>query len=178
MKKKLYETLTKDTLQRKWLQLGTFALTSFSIYSLIISQQLKPQVKRILTSETFVNSSELVRLRQTVEERVSHQRDVCKNALNKATGKDLKVPEMVRERLIVDESRKLIYCPIPKAGSSNWKRIFVKLLNPEFEETENLLEIRGVHHIELPTLSSYSPSQQAQFLKTFGKRRLYGDLTS
>ena len=161
----------KDTVQRKWLQLGTLALTSFSIYSFILSQQLRPAttLTRSLPVDTFANSSGYKSLKRLVDNRVLHQRDVCKNALHKTISKDLKVPQLVRERLIVDESRKLIYCPIPKAGSSNWKRIFVKLLNPEFEETEDLLDIRGVHHIELPTLSSFSPSQQAQFLKSFEK---------
>ena len=109
-----------------------------------------------------------MKLWKTFQKRVDHQRRVCQSALHKSQ-KEVKVPDYVRERLIVDQARKLIYCPIPKAGSSNWKRIFVKLLNPEFEETEDLLDIRGVHHIELPTLSSFSASEQATFLSTFGK---------
>ena len=130
-----------------------------------MQQQLKTPVKRTLIQENF-NVSHFQSLKKVVDKRVEHQRKVCKAALHKS---DPKVPDYVRERLIVDQARKLIYCPIPKAGSSNWKRIFVKLLNPEFEETEDLLEIRGVHHIELPTLSSFPVSDQSKFLATFGE---------
>ena len=42
-----------------------------------------------------------------------------------------------------------------------------KLLNPEFEDVDNLLDIRSVHHIELPVLSSYSPAEQEKFLDEF-----------
>lgn len=162
--------------ERNRLQLGTLILTSMFIYSFNVSQQLMSSGSKTLSTSISSSSSsnllgdaksrEYQNLKRLVDERVLNQRDVCKNMLNKT--KDLRVPDNVRERLIVDEKRKLIYCPIPKAGSSNWKRIFVKLLIPEFEET-NLLNIRNVHHIELPKLSSLSPNQQAKYLKTFDK---------
>ena len=82
---------------------------------------------------------------------------------------ELEIPQFVKERLIVDETRKMIYCPIPKAGSSNWKRIFIKLTHPEYEDTEDLLDIRGVHHIELPTLDSFSEEKQEKVLKEYRK---------
>ena len=84
---------------------------------------------------------------------------------------ELEIPQFVKERLIVDETRKMIYCPIPKAGSSNWKRIFIKLTHPEYEDTEDLLDIRGVHHIELPTLDSFSVDKQEKVLKEYRKFR-------
>ena len=45
------------------------------------------------------------------------------------------------------------------------------LWNPgsEYEDTEDLLDIRGVHHIELPTLDSFSEEKQATFLKEYRK---------
>ena len=73
------------------------------------------------------------------------------------------------ERLIVDESKKLVFCPVPKAGSSNWKRIFVKLTNGDYEDVEDLLDIRGVHHIHLPTLSEYSKDKQIEIINSYSK---------
>ena len=89
---------------------------------------------------------------------------------------ELEIPQFVKERLIVDETRKMIYCPIPKAGSSNWKRIFIKLTHPEYEDTEDLLDIRGVHHIELPTLDSFSVDKQEKVLKEYRKFRTIKNL--
>ena len=155
--------------ERNRFQLGILVLTSLFIYSFNVSQQLMSSRSKTLCSSNLLGdakSREYQNLKRLVDERVLNQRDVCKNVLNKT--KALRVPDNVRERLIVDEKRKLIYCPIPKAGSSNWKRIFVKLLIPEFEET-NLLKIRNVHHIKLPKLASFSPNQQSQYLKTFDK---------
>ena len=63
--------------------------------------------------------------------RVAHQRQKCSEAMKKTVDQSkLEIPQFVKERLIVDETRKMIYCPIPKAGSSNWKRIFIKLTHP------------------------------------------------
>ena len=39
----------------------------------------------------------------------------------------------------------------------------------EYEDTEDLLDIRGVHHIELPTLDSFSEEKQETFLKEYRK---------
>ena len=38
-------------------------------------------------------------------------------------------------------------------------------------DTEDLLDIRGVHHIELPTLDSFSEDKQEKVLKEYRKFR-------
>ena len=61
----------------------------------------------------------------------------------------LEIPQFVKERLIVDETRKMIYCPIPKAGSSNWKRIFIKLTHPGQESTYQVIwPVRSKRFVE------------------------------
>ena len=108
-----------------------------------------------------------------IQRRVAHQRQKCSEAMKKTVDQsELEIPQFVKERLIVDETRKMIYCPIPKAGSSNWKRIFIKLTHPEYEDTEDLLDIRGVHHIDLPTLDSLSQEKQEKVLKEYRKFKL------
>ena len=163
----------RDTVQRKWMQLVTVVLTSFSLYSFLLHRELEKNQPRRGKIEHLFNSSEYSRIQTVVSERVKHQQEVCKSALESNKGevksKELTVPQFVLDRLIVDETHKLIYCSIPKAGSSNWKRIFVKLLNPEYQNAEDLLEINHVHHIELPTLSSFTEKQQKEFLTTFRK---------
>lgn len=73
------------------------------------------------------------------------------------------------ERLLVDLEKKILFCPIPKAGSSNWKRIFAKLTTENYDEVDDLLEIRKVHHIQLPVLSDFSDEKQKKILKDFSK---------
>lgn len=53
--------------------------------------------------------------------------------------------------------------------SSNWKRIFVKLSNPDYENVEDLLDIRGVHHIHLPTLSEFPKEKQSEIINSYSK---------
>jgi len=65
--------------------------------------------------------------------------------------------------------KKILFCPIPKAGSSNWKRIFAKLTTENYDEVDDLLEIRKVHHIQLPVLSDFSLEKQKRILDEFSE---------
>lgn len=104
--------------------------------------------------------------------RAVRHHEICNN-LDKGAGhpKTLHVDEYVAERLIVDESKKLLFCPVPKAGSSNWKRIFVKLTNGDYEDVEDLMDIRSVHHIHLPTLSDYTEEKRIEIINSYSKCR-------
>ena len=38
-----------------------------------------------------------------------------------------------------------MYCEMPKVGSTNWKRVFMKLTNPKYENIP--IEGEGLHHL-------------------------------
>lgn len=65
-------------------------------------------------------------------------------------------------RIIVSERSRLIYCPIPKAASSNWKYLIRK-----FEGFEDYFELTKAHSPEtsgLRYLSDYSPDEVDRLL--------------
>lgn len=66
------------------------------------------------------------------------------------------------ERIIVSEKSRLIYCPIPKAASSNWKFLIRK-----FEGLDDYSELKKAHLPEtsgLRYLTDYSPGEVERLL--------------
>ena len=41
--------------------------------------------------------------------------------------------------MVVDPIHKILYCELPKVGSSNWKRVLIKLTDPRYEDVKNVL---------------------------------------
>jgi hypothetical protein len=65
-------------------------------------------------------------------------------------------------RVIVSEKSRLIYCPIPKAASSNWKYLIRK-----FEGLDDYLDLSKAHSPELSGLrylTDYSPAEVERIL--------------
>jgi chondroitin 4-sulfotransferase 11 len=72
--------------------------------------------------------------------------------------------------MIVDEGNKLMYCELPKVGSSNWKRVLIKLTDERFEDIRNVLAIRKprkLDHYNLTYLTDYPVEKRLEMLKTY-----------
>ena len=41
--------------------------------------------------------------------------------------------------MIVDPIHKILYCELPKVGSSNWKRVLIKLTDPSHEKNDIII---------------------------------------
>ncbi|CAG5114034.1 Oidioi.mRNA.OKI2018_I69.chr2.g8116.t1.cds [Oikopleura dioica] len=120
-------------------------------------------------AELTLNQTEFSDLQMKVHGRSKHLKKICSEMKEK--GAKFSVSDYVKERLLVDLEKKILFCPIPKAGSSNWKRIFAKLTTENYDEVDDLLEIRKVHHIQLPVLSDFSGEKQKKILKDFRKSK-------
>jgi len=72
--------------------------------------------------------------------------------------------------LILDQQHKLLYCEIPKVGSTNWKRILIKLTDPRFKDIRNVLAIRKPRksdHYNLTYITDLPESERWQVLKSY-----------
>ncbi|KAM4652087.1 carbohydrate sulfotransferase 9-like [Discoglossus pictus] len=87
------------------------------------------------------------------------------NLINSSAG----IAPFVSRQLFVEHNHKFIYCEVPKAGCSNWKRIIL-LLSTTLGASADDLNHEDVHTTPLLTrLSSYSPIQQMRLLKNYNK---------
>ncbi|XP_068108021.1 carbohydrate sulfotransferase 9-like isoform X1 [Hyperolius riggenbachi] len=75
----------------------------------------------------------------------------------------------VAAQLYVEHSHKFIYCEVPKAGCSNWKRIILSL-NDSLGLTLNELRYHIIHASPyMHKLSSYASDKQEEFLANYTK---------
>ncbi|XP_042316035.1 carbohydrate sulfotransferase 9-like [Sceloporus undulatus] len=122
------------------------------------------QLFRILNTE-MTDSEELWLQMQ-------HNRRDTLNAtcLNKTLSRsEWQLEHRVAQQLFVDDYHKFIYCSVPKAGCSNWKKILILLKLNLSRDVADV--IRGMVHKTnlLKTLSSYSPKKQVELLSTYTK---------
>ena len=80
------------------------------------------------------------------------------------------LPSPVAKRILVDEKTKILFCLIPKVASSNWRRVFLRLLGvvPAAEKAR----IWGSHkYIQkyIWSLGNFSRLEQEHRLKTYKK---------
>ena len=57
--------------------------------------------------------------------------------------------------MVVDPIHKILYCELPKVGSSNWKRVLIKLTDPRYEDVKNVL---GSVSFSISIMNSLKPS--------------------
>ena len=76
-------------------------------------------------------------LESFMQRRMERVRDYCKympkdDVLNELyTNEDFSLVDLP---LVVDEKNKMMYCEMPKVGSTNWKRVFMKLTNSKYTD--------------------------------------------
>ena len=74
--------------------------------------------------------------------------------------------------MVVDPIHKILYCELPKVGSSNWKRVLIKLTDPRYEDVKNVLAIRKprkYEHYNLKKIGEYPLQERLDMLKNFYK---------
>ncbi|KAE8587336.1 hypothetical protein XENTR_v10021935 [Xenopus tropicalis] len=99
----------------------------------------------------------------------NHRRDTVRFICHKnnITGTPWRLKHSVARQIYVEHTHKFVYCEVPKAGCSNWKRIIL-LLNSSLGLTAGELNHSIVHESRLlKRLSSYSPTQQVELLNNY-----------
>lgn len=74
--------------------------------------------------------------------------------------------------MIVDPIHKLMYCEMPKVGSTNWKRVLMKLTNLAKYKDVDLMDINKVRRFQennLTKLIEYEPSKREEMLDEYYK---------
>ncbi|KAM4662506.1 carbohydrate sulfotransferase 9-like [Discoglossus pictus] len=103
---------------------------------------------------------------------IQHQRKstikiVCQHF--NITNSSARIEHSVAWQLFVEHTHKFIYCEVPKAGCSNWKRVIL-LLNKTIGGRADDLKHKYVHTTSLlRRLSDYSPEEQIQLLNNYTK---------
>ncbi|XP_077981644.1 carbohydrate sulfotransferase 11-like [Glandiceps talaboti] len=67
--------------------------------------------------------------------------------------------------LLVDDTYKILYCPVEKTGNSNWRRVFL-LLRGSFKD---VTKIGMVYRYRYKMLNSYSPEERLFRLQNYTK---------
>ncbi|XP_014681014.1 PREDICTED: carbohydrate sulfotransferase 13-like isoform X2 [Priapulus caudatus] len=76
-----------------------------------------------------------------------------------------------KSRLLVVDKYKLVYCSVPKAGNTNWKRVLLSLLLPSGGRPPETVSFHEAHHSPslLRPLSSYPSDDQQSIMRTYYK---------
>ncbi|XP_072181034.1 carbohydrate sulfotransferase 11-like [Diadema setosum] len=99
--------------------------------------------------------------------RKRHMRNMCQKTLPVHQRERLRVSSETLKHLYVNDEHKIIYCSVPKAGCTNWKRILLALENSSLSVPD--ISRDAAHHNHLRTLYDYSESQRSQMLKQYTK---------
>ncbi|XP_056596245.1 carbohydrate sulfotransferase 8-like isoform X2 [Triplophysa dalaica] len=125
-----------------------------------------PVIQPLNTNPPGQNHDSTERITQVQQVRQRLMRKVCA----KYTGGAIKrfVTRMQVSRIFVEDTHKLLYCEVPKAGCSNWKRVLMVLkgLAPSTEKIQHDEVHKGNH---LKRLDSFDHISIIHRLKTYTK---------
>ncbi|XP_072181002.1 carbohydrate sulfotransferase 11-like [Diadema setosum] len=79
-----------------------------------------------------------------------------------------KISDVTLKTLYVDEKDKIIYCSIPKAGCTSWKRLLMSATNDSVQ-VESISKDYAHHNKMLRTLYEYPESQREPILRSYRK---------
>lgn len=74
--------------------------------------------------------------------------------------------------MIVDTIHQLMYCEMPKVGSTNWKRVLMKLTNPKYKDVDlmNIQKVRRFQENNLKKLQmDFEPEERRKMLEKYYK---------
>ncbi|KAA0724387.1 Carbohydrate sulfotransferase 8 [Triplophysa tibetana] len=125
-----------------------------------------PVIQPLNTDPPVQNPASTERLNRVQQLRQSLMREVCA----KYTGGAPKrfVTRIQVSRIFVEDTHKLLYCEVPKAGCSNWKRVLM-VLKGLAHSTEKIQhdEVHNGNHLK--RLDSFDHISIVQRLKTYTK---------
>ncbi|XP_033122197.1 carbohydrate sulfotransferase 11-like [Anneissia japonica] len=108
----------------------------------------------------------MVKYRKIHEHRINHTREMCKKY-------EAEIPKMTNlPHLLVDEKLKIVYCQIPKAGSTSWSRIFLHLkgyLDYPGALRLSRYQVNSAWKRNIPQVHDYTVEKQTEILKTYTK---------
>ncbi|XP_077981472.1 carbohydrate sulfotransferase 8-like [Glandiceps talaboti] len=110
---------------------------------------------------------------QLHQQQISHLEDIQRRRKELVTNACRKFPEKAKlydiklfENILVDEKHKVLYCPVPKAANSNWRRVFL-VLGGTFESVTDINQT--VYDHTYTHLAEYTPEERKRMLQTFTK---------
>ncbi|XP_054888522.1 carbohydrate sulfotransferase 8-like [Poeciliopsis prolifica] len=123
---------------------------------------IKRHRKLLLKSAPYVGSAEL----RTQRSRRRQLNDVCSKYQKVRWKRQVRVQQV--SRLYVEDRFRLLYCEVPKAGCSNWKRVLMVLAG-RARSTQDIPH-NAVHYSnQLRRLDSYDRAGIAERLRTYTK---------
>ncbi|XP_072854982.2 carbohydrate sulfotransferase 9 isoform X1 [Pogona vitticeps] len=133
----------------------------------LLLQPLKQVVVPPAMNKTFISDNSWKTMGETQEKRKSFLQNFCRKHVVSENRAQIHLVRMV-SRIYVEDKHKLLYCEVPKAGCSNWKRVLI-VLSGLAKSAANITH-NAVHYGKhLKKLDSYDLKGIHMRLKTYTK---------
>ncbi|XP_002130571.2 carbohydrate sulfotransferase 8 [Ciona intestinalis] len=106
-------------------------------------------------------------LKERLEKRIQHLRDECKIVRNNKPLNFDKLGAFQYPWMYVNHEHKVVYCQIPKVGTSNWLKIFA-VLESKMNKTSDLGSNK-IHDVALPMVSYLNRTTRDYAMKHYTK---------